>query len=78
MTIQLIGVGPIAGTKHFSYLVYEPVGVVGQIIPWYALHRHLQHIFLLQIAKMLTASNFGSLRNLVSNKTKFLRNNIIQ
>jgi len=26
--------GPVAGTKHFSYLVYEPVGVVGQIIPW--------------------------------------------
>jgi hypothetical protein len=33
---------------------------------------------LLQIAKMLSVSNFGSLRNLVSNKTELLRNNIIR
>lgn len=26
--------GPIAGNKHFTYSQYEPVGVVGQIIPW--------------------------------------------
>jgi aldehyde dehydrogenase (NAD+) len=26
--------GPIAGDSHFAYLNYEPVGVVGQIIPW--------------------------------------------
>lgn len=26
--------GPVTGTSHFAYLNYEPVGVVGQIIPW--------------------------------------------
>jgi len=26
--------GPLAGRDHFAYLNYEPVGVVGQIIPW--------------------------------------------
>lgn len=26
--------GPVAGNSHFAYLNYEPVGVVGQIIPW--------------------------------------------
>jgi aldehyde dehydrogenase (NAD+) len=26
--------GPIAQNKHFAYQQYEPVGVVGQIIPW--------------------------------------------
>jgi len=26
--------GPVASNKHFTYSQYEPVGVVGQIIPW--------------------------------------------
>jgi hypothetical protein len=40
------------------------------------LHKHEQH--LQQIAKMLSASNFDSLKNLTSNKTKFSKNTIIQ
>jgi hypothetical protein len=36
------------------------------------------HFILQQIAKMLSASNFDSLKNLTSNKTKFSKNTIIQ
>jgi hypothetical protein len=38
----------------------------------------ISRLELQQVAKMLSASNFDSLKNLTSNKTKFSKNNITQ